>query len=364
LMVQVVRDDGQPFASVRVRATTAVGWVSWASGSPVGVGAWSGTAVTSAGGFASFALPDVAALPASLSDTVTFTIEAQDVDGNGFPDFDGLTATRSARSLPAGVVLLSLGSIDTALTVVSSNVPGLVSTGVATDSVPSVLDAIDAVRIVFNQPVDPALLLVTVSDEDGNPLTVTTGAPVGAGNLVLTQPPAEWAPGAELNVVVHAVTSGSNPPRVYDGWGAFFTLPTAPAPTVSANRDPLDNNLVHLTFSEPVGVAVGAGWSLGGASCPVFVGADLNGDLDTDDQNESGGADCTVTMVGNEVDPSGPAGLSGFTTEAYFYGPSGLPGPGPLVTLDLRFSRAATAGTVLRTATGVVVPDMPLVSLP
>ncbi len=363
LMVQVVRDDGQAYQNVQVQATTAVGWVSFASGSPAGAGSWSSTELTSTAGIATFGdLPDVAALPAPLSDLITFTIPAQDLNGDGFPEFEGVVATRSARTLAAGLVLLTVASIDLPLTVVSSNVPSLVSSGAAGDSLPPVFEAIDAVRLVFNQPVDPATFALAVSDEDGN--LIATTAMFATTNIVIGDPPGgSWLSGAEHNVVVHAVSLGSNPPRTYDGWGAFFTLGPVPGVTVAANRDPGDPGIIRLDFSEPVGAAIGTAWSLGGASCPVFVGVDLTGDALLDDTNETLGPDCNVTLTGNEVDPAGAAGISGFTTRAYFYAPSGMPGLGTAVPLELRFSRAASAGTVIRSATGMVVGDL-MVTIP
>ncbi|HEV8323598.1 MAG TPA: hypothetical protein VG389_18415 [Myxococcota bacterium] len=363
IVVQVLRDDGQPFEGVEVQATTAVAWVSFASGSPIGAGSWSTSTMTTSGGYATFtALPDVAALPPSVSDAITFNLPAQDLDGDGFPEFDGASTTRAARSLGAGLVVMTVNSIDLPLQVVSSNVPGLVTGGVTPDSVPAVLDGIDAVRLVFNQPLDPALLSVTVTDEDGtSTVMVTTGPPAGAANLVVSSPPGTWLTGAEYNVVVHAVSAGSSPPRVYDGWGAFFTAPAVPGVVATAARDPSTPGLIHVSFTEPVGVAPGTLWSLGGGSCPVFVQYDLNVDGDLADDSEIDGATCSITLTSNEPNPSGPAGLSGYTTEAYFFAPSGF--PASPVVIDLRFSRAASSGAVLRTAAGAVVPDQPVVTV-
>jgi len=355
--LQLVRDDGTPLEA-DVFASTAVGWFDLASGAPAARGTSAASAASANTGVATIGgLADVAALPAGVgSDVITFRVAPVDADGDGSFEFEGVTFARAARDLAAGVEVVNVDSEATSLTVVSTNVQGLL--GLGSDAVPSVLDPLEPVRIVFNQPVDPAAVSVTVSDELGTDLPgAAVAAPLPPDDTVVLNPPAAgWPVASEINIEVHATSEENSPALHYDSGAAFFTEDGAGAAVgATAARDGGDPTLIRVTFSEPVGLTPGAAWSLAGASCVVFIGRDVDGDGVLTGVNEIGQSVCNIAFNSGEPDPVGLAGISGFTKYAYFYLPTPLVGSIPL---QLHFDRATPASNRLTTASGMVVANI------
>jgi hypothetical protein len=359
--LQLVRDDGTPLEA-DVFASTAVGWFDLASGAPAPRGTSAASAASANTGVATIGgLADVASLPAGVgSDVITFRVAPVDADGDGAFEFEGVTFARAARDLAAGIEVVNVDSEATSLTIVSSNVQGLL--GLGGDAVPSVLDPLEPVRIVFNQPVDPAAVSVTVSDELGVDLAgAAVAAPLPPDDTVVLNPPAAgWPVASEINIDVHATSEENSPALHYDAGAAFFTEDGMGASVgATATVDGADPSLIHVTFSEPIGVTPGAAWSLGGAGCVVFVGRDLNADGDLIGVSEIGGTSSNLVLSSAEPDPVGLASVSGFTKYAYFYLPTALVGSVPF---ELRFDRVTPATSRPTTASGMLVGNIVMIT--
>jgi hypothetical protein len=142
------------------------------------------------------------------------TISPMDSDGDGIPDVDGWVREYSGQTLVTGdgrgvyealSINLETAIPTAALTVKYSNLAAI-REGVTTP-LKNMVRQSEPVTIVFNKPIQPNSLLVTLTDEYGRE-SLSVSRSLGNGNTFLTiAPGASVSPGKELNLYVRAVAS-------------------------------------------------------------------------------------------------------------------------------------------------------------
>jgi hypothetical protein len=130
---------------------------------------------------------------------------------------------------------------------------------------------------------------------------------------------------------------------------------------VASGRD-VATQTVTVEFSEPVGFGAAAQSVLAGADCVLFFNIDIDGGgVIGDATGEVGNVACATAFQSNELDPPGPAGLSGYSRFWQFVAPlaNGVQIPAG-TNFEVDFSRVSTAASVTERPDGRVVPDLTL----
>lgn len=325
-------DAGRPASGVTLTLNAWTRFFQYFDGYPSERGTTAVNATSDAGGRVLFlGLPDFLQLGTRISDYVVVGVPPVDSDGDGIYEFPGgrygynVLAHGSADPT---IVMETGGLYPGDLWVEASNVQWL--EGYATNAYsPGSIAPTGPIYVLFNQPIDPDTVAVSVYDEYGEDPLTGTSAPVTAVNgrsLTITFPTALDV-GAEYNMLIHASTVVGDLDVARDFYAPFFVVNTAiPAGSIQASlrrTDPLDptNPQVILTFSEPVGFGL-PGVPLSWDNCVIFYQIyNLGGGpLVGDDPGELGSGSCAYELYPWEPGPLLPpgAGYSGYTTRWAF----------------------------------------------
>jgi hypothetical protein len=320
--VQVVSAAGNPVSKAQVTMETGVRFLLAGTARSTFVG----SATTDQDGLATVAnLPDLRALPPSLTDAGTLVINVApvDIDGDGKPDLRGSTLVltgQEVRDEAATPVIVLDASGTTTLSILASNVPRL---AIAASVVPGVLDAMDPVRVVFNQAIDRMSVAIDLRDESGQMMVPNSFVIGTLGNIMFITPTMPFDAGREYNLSFRVVAPDAGKPQTLTAAAPFFskvdlTMPiTLTARFHDANGDQMWGNSTddfELTWSIPIGRA---------GQSPAFH-ARLWVDLDLDASGRTGdgagelppmGLPYPTPLMVAAAEPSPPngAGLSGFT---------------------------------------------------
>lgn len=359
---RVLSEDGQPVVGYDVGAETTFEWVDYSSGAPDAEGTRHFAGVTDADGYITLpGMPDYWRLGTAVNDALILTLPPRDADGDGVLEFAGGVRTFFMRSLadPTPDVILD-PSYETTLYVVASTLGVLEPGGTGSTAEPALIGSGDSIFIKFNLPIEDGSVEVNLANEQGVPIMPAATTKVTDDLLELSFN--SMTAGAEYNLWVHVVTSVGDRLVQGDFSAPFFVYNPAPTVTVtSMTRSPSD--LVRVTFSEPIGTG-NPGWNyLDGGNCVLFFAADLNGSgLPIGDvPGELGHANCEGgrTFYAVETDPTGPVGLSGYTSTWEFYVPSTPMGVLPAGTpLHILFSHVTNAAFLMERTDGRPVSDL------
>lgn len=222
-------------------------------------------------------------------------------DGGAQPDVH--PGPDQAVSLPD-----TLQPPPTTLRIVSSNIAALAGQkGARTLSTLS-----GPLTVRFNYPVDVKKTVITLMDELGKK---TAKPPVLTGSKDrLTIHFSELKSGFEYNITIRAFGSGAGA-HLSGSFGAPFFTPAIAGSVVIVllQRDTSKKGRLRAVFSEPVGTGY-PGKSLSGEDGVLFFAYDLNGSGKVGDYpGERGMLTTPHALEIEEVDPPGPAGLSGYS---------------------------------------------------
>lgn len=375
----VFDESGAPAQGHQMTLTTRVRFLNVQSGLPVSSGSYTAVAqVTGAGQVTFPGLPDYYGLGHKVDTLVDVAVPPYDADGDGYFEFPGQVYTYDVLDLgnPATgnpqttIVLDTSGGYPTTLSVVASNVQALEGWPNGTYA-PDTIPPVGPISVLFNQPVDPDSLLVSVFDEEGIvehvPNVQVSGSSAQIGF------PTALPVGAEYNmrITARAATGDRLATGSFDA--AFFVIDeTAPVSLTIETEDTDPTNPTRIvTFSEPVGFGL-PGQSLSLASnCVLFfehMQVGPNPGLG-DDVGEWGNADCyaptvfDVPLTPVEPDPVQPGGVgrSGYCRKWKFdvpfldggaaFLPSGTP-------VHFAFNHVDSASRVMRRANGEPLPEI------
>jgi hypothetical protein len=217
LTVQVVDDAGAPAPMVGAIARLPLTYVDYSSdGAPRAAGRSSLAASSGADGVLSFtALPDLAQLGyvVGLSDRLAVDVPPMQVTSAQVPyAFLGVTAFFALEHGSAATPTIVLAGPTSPLRVVDTNVDYLLA---AAEGQPflagasQLVDPAGPLVIVFNQAIDPITLSAVLTDEEGQPSSVTL-APSTVGNQLTLAPSQALPGGARLNLALHVEASGAS----------------------------------------------------------------------------------------------------------------------------------------------------------
>jgi hypothetical protein len=375
----LIFDDGSPAGGITVTARTNTRFYDYS-----GTDSYSGTsqvttvwADTDPTGVVTFTgLPDFVALGDGSNDWITVVVPPIPAD-SGAPSLykypGGAFPFRMTQLVSLTPIIVLEAASPGALAVTASNVQALEAT--VANPVPSIIPQAGPLYIVFNQPLDPTATKVTLFDE-GSPAV----APVDRSSAVQTSISfnmiqlgftPELTAASEYNLVIHAVAGAGDQLVRYDGWAPFFTQVSGSMVRPTLNREIINalthEEVLHLTFAEPIGTGnPAANVFSGDAYCVAFFSADF-GTADGgigDQPGETGNASCNVagvTFMAEEPDPTGMAGLSGYTKHWKIDrlptkggGLESLPAGTPF---NLVFSRIADSTRLMKRVNGEPVQD-------
>lgn len=330
LTVQVVGRDGYLVQGAQAQASVRAAYVDEGrSGQPTG---FVTATATTADGIATFTgLPSLEAL-ALYGAQVTVLVSPVDVNADGIIDYVGTSDRRDASWLVThgGRYTLTLDppGETSALAPIAGNVGSLFNNGVPRPG-DSVVAAGEPVRVVFNQPLDPASVITNIFEEDGE-TAVGASASVQNGNVLLVTPTSALQPGQKYFVSISALAQGtvSGNQRVQLA-GAFFvpatgsSIEVVPNELVMLDRDGngllSPGDVVELTLTS----AIGLGEGQVGASVwfPGYFNSDLDGTGAGDSLGEWGSGRPFHVEAMETVPPS-PFRVTGFTRHFRFVMPS------------------------------------------
>ncbi|HUH05505.1 MAG TPA: carboxypeptidase regulatory-like domain-containing protein [Kofleriaceae bacterium] len=359
--MRVLDQTGRPVSQYPVTLRHFVEYVNFGNVPASGGGEVLVTGTTGTDGRVTFAgMPDFFSMSPSINDTVLLLLPPLQ-DGGVF-EFAGGSQTMSMRNLgdPTPDVILD-PAFETQLRVRASTVPALAGSG-GTNPTATVLAINDVIHVAFNLPIRNNASVV-ISDERGTPIANQPTMTISDDNLTMSFGNDPLLPGAEYNIFIHAVSAVGDVNVTGDFVAAFFTPALTDDVTVTnINRDP-NNQVVTIEFSEPVGIGQGQSVVLSGGNCVLFFNANLaditGAGLIGDAPNERGNGACDLALFSIEPDPTGPAGLSGYTRYWQFTAPPPAAGGAlPAGTrFDILFSRVPNAGFLIERADGRPVRD-------
>jgi hypothetical protein len=359
-VVQFVTPDGAPAAAgIKAFLRTVVEYVDFKAGDAAQRGIIVVEGATDNSGRVRFVgIPDFAKLAGlvgsgGISDQVRIEIPPFDTNKDGTLEFLGTEAVFNVNRLKGSIptVVLSSPSAPGALTIEAASIAAL--TGKKGNRVMSSISG--PVYVTFNLPIRQDLTELTLFDELGKPV-VSPPTPSLSGN-VMTINFSGLKAAAEYNLNLRAFADVEG--KLVSGYfGAPLFTPGQAAAAVKAalSRDAGNTNKVLVTFTEPIGSGT-AGQSFTGGNAIIFFDYDINGTgVKGDAPGERGASSSNISMIISEVNPPGPAGLSGLSTHWYFTLPvDTMNNPLPAGTaFDMMFSKASFA---TERAGGKVVPD-------
>ena len=364
--VQVVSQEGARVAGAEVTVETAASYL-WADAPR---GSASGRATTDAQGLATVTgLPDAWSLPPRLegAGAVTVHVAPVDQDGDGRVDLAGVTRVmsgREVRELGASMLVVLPRPVSAPLAVVATNVPGLVAPG----ATPSMLEALEPVRVVLNKPLDRDAVVVDLRDEEGEPVTSTLLVS-GFENVLEVSAAEGLMAGREYNLALRLQAGDATPVEVLQMASPFFVRDereraiTVTGRFVDADGDEqwgAGTDRVEIELSIPLGRPLGNP----AFQVEVFFDLDFNGTSTVGDGAgelpRSGEYPAPIVLSAAEPAPVNGAGLSGFTR---FVAPRGINLPVPLgrtngaVTFEVRFRPERNGGRVVTTPSGRPTPE-------
>ena len=143
----------------------------------------------------------------------------------------------------------------------------------------SVVAATDPVRVIFNQPVDPATLVVTLVDDTG--ASVATASSVKQGNVVEVSPKTSLTPGGAYYVTLEARAAGLGAGGYRASLAGWFYVPagnTAPVVASVVFKDVNSDGFLDAGDEADVVFDRAVGGDLGvGESVYFYINADLDG---------------------------------------------------------------------------------------
>ena len=369
--VLLVTADGAPAPKITAHLRSGMSYVDFSTGNPVARGTHVVSAATNNLGKASFAnMPDFNKLAGmvgigGLTDLVRVRVPPYDSNNDNIMDFLGKETIYNVLSLKGHIPTIVLdSSAPTTLKIEASSIAALAGK----KGVRQLQSSSGPLYAAFNWPLDSKLTMVSLYDSDGKRLATTPTKTV-TGNLLAINFVGLNA-GSEYNITIRAVASSTQ--DLLEGtFGApFFTPPvsgsTVTAALTRASTDPqkTDYNKIIVTFSEPVGTGV-PGQSLTGSNSVLFFSYDLDNSSKTGDSpGEKGYTSSNIPMTIVEIDPPGPAGLSGLSKTWSFILPKdkyiGTPVPGG-TPLDIIFSASTS---IMQRASGEQLKDMFNLTIP
>lgn len=193
---------------------------------------------------------------ARIGTNYQLVISPLDTDNDGIPDVDGWVRNYSGQTLVTGdglgvyealTIPLTTSIPNAALAVKYSNL-GAIRDGSVTP-LKNMVRPGEPVTIVFNKPVQPDSLLVTLTDEYGKEsLSVTKS--LSNGNTLLTiSPGASVSAGKELNLYYRAVASSDGSVVTSDAFGLGRGVPFV----VGDVNNPPSVGVESLRYQESVG---------------------------------------------------------------------------------------------------------------
>lgn len=225
-------------------------------------------------------------------------VSAVDANADGFPEFEGVERSFTPAELvdgdPRVITLARAMDAGGNFKVEGGNVGSFLDQKAPAQNL---VPAGEPLRLVFNEPLDLASVLVQVTDEYASELIPTQVTLGGAGNVLLLAPQQSLAVGAEGNVSLRVQ---SRTGKAFSKTAFFFVgSPAAPKEIgIAAIRYQEtstdlpsrlnDGERVYVEFNQPL-----AREGSGSHVVEAFFAVDINGD------NRVGGA--TVGEVGNST---------------------------------------------------------------
>ncbi len=325
--VQLLGHDGQVVNDASARAVASAAWVDLEEGArQVG---FISTASTSANGRLDFSgLPNLSDL-ALYDGRVSFIVDPV-FDGDDLR-YLGHSESHSAAYLAArgGRVTITLAppGENHPLLPIASNVGSLLSSGGTPLPGDSVVGINEAIRVAFNQPLDPNTLEATVYDQGGEVIHPTLSR-IDDGNVVRIAPDGETYLGGRAYRVlleVQAAATGSIHNRVRRH-GSFFATPLDQEVKVIGARMVDNSGSDSLEAGDEVFIdlsqAIGLGQGRTDLSFPIYLNHDLNGSGTTGDARGEIGSDDPIWAQTAEPVPPSPMQRSGFTRHFRFVMPN------------------------------------------
>lgn len=214
---RVFDDEYRPATGARGRIAVDLSNLSLGNG--IMSSAWSEAVADASGTIAFENMPD----PFSLllhDNELTVWISPYDRDGDGIPDYEGVTGGGTASMLAVysdrDLVLSPVAGNSNNLHAEASNVGSLNGTG--SKPANNLLKQGEPIRIVFSEVIEPASVVVLLTDETGSeslPVTHT----VTAGHTLTIESVQTLSNGAEYNIAVRAASKYGN---TWNSTGFFF----------------------------------------------------------------------------------------------------------------------------------------------
>ncbi|MDY0003297.1 MAG: carboxypeptidase-like regulatory domain-containing protein [Polyangia bacterium] len=379
LSLYVFDEMGRPASGHELILTTRTRYLEYLDGAPEDKGSINSSALVGSSGLVRFTgLPDYLTLGRKLDCLVDIAVPPYDQDGDGYYEYAGGSYTFDVLNLgnPQPTIVLNTTYPGT-LQVEASNVQALEGWPFSTFA-PDTIPPVGPINVLFNLPVDPSTVLVSVWDEAG--MVGYSSQVQTSGRSVTIRFPTALAAGEEYNLLVSATAVTGDRLLTGSFSAPFFVINEAATVTATVRlEDPLDPaNLTRLVqFSEPLGFGL-PGETLAGGNCVIFydffqIGPGTSsGNLVGDDPGELGNSSCQCEAVNPNCNsmlwpleplPVQPAGSvqSGYTKHWAFsvplsYGTTTPVPPGTSVYLILNQVQQTTR--LMRRANGQPVTQI------
>lgn len=279
LHVQVVGYDGTLIDGAAVTATAGPAYVNL--GGPGNQGMVTVSGKTSGGTVDLSGLQDLETLSHYGNPTVQVMVAPVSASGGGGLAYLGQSVIQDAASLAqAGgeiIVTLPAPGGSTPLQAISSNV-GSIFDGGRPQYGNSMVAAAGPVRVVYNQPVDPATVVPTVQDDSGKAIPVT--AKVTQGNVVEVTANSNFTAGGAYWFQLRARAAGTGSGSYVTSVAGWFFVPVNDTKPTVASVTFIDNNANGL-LDAPDAIRIDFDRAIGGdGNNQVDLDFYLNVDLD------------------------------------------------------------------------------------
>ncbi len=322
--VQLIDDEGNPIDDVVGRSVASAAWVDLADGIR-SMGIVSSTTISENGHLRFTGLPNL--LDLSLyGGEITFSSEPV-YDSSDNLIYMGHSESHSAADLFAngGRVVFTLRppGANEPLEIIAGNVGSLRSGDGIPQPGDSVIGTNEAVRLVFNQPLDPNLLQVTVFEQCGEN-EHQTQSNLQDGNVLRVLPHADtYTRGRAYRIIMTVQPYGASPGGSRtELHGSFFITPPEADIRVIGTRMVDETGSGALEAGDRVFLdlsqAVGFGGGAAGFSFPVYLDLDLDGSGTTGTARGELGSDEPIWATEVEPIPPHPMQKSGFTRHFMF----------------------------------------------
>ncbi|MCA9673091.1 MAG: carboxypeptidase regulatory-like domain-containing protein [Myxococcales bacterium] len=355
--VRLVQPDGQPASGLKTQLRSGPSWIDFSNTTGTARGNIVVSATSSAIGEVAFkGIPDFALLGGligvgGVSDTVRLVVPPQDINNDGRIDFVGTQVDLSVNKLVGSIPTVVVGSATApALEILATTIPALA--GKAGNRAVAAVGG--PLFVVFNWPIIKDQTQALLYDELGQPATAPT---LNVDGTTMQMSFTNLKPGAEYNLNLRAVAEADGQVIEKIFGAPFFTPPMSGSkPTVTLTRDPNNPRIIRVLFNEPLGIGVAG--NLGGGNALLYFDYDIDGSgAKGDSPAEIGASSSNVTLVSDEQDPPGAAGVSGIATRWHFTIPQDNQSNDLPVgtTVNFSFSRM---GTPMIRGTGELAEDL------